>query len=75
MRRSEIVARFVIAIASTSNASATAWPWKLPPLISVPSSNTSGLSVAAFSSRDTSPSANCIASSTGPCTCGMQRSA
>ena len=75
MRRSAIVARFVIAIASTSSASATACPWKLPPLMSVPSSKTSGLSVAALSSRATSDSAKSIASSTGPCTCGMQRSA
>ena len=31
MRRSEIVARLVSAMASTSSASATACPWKLPP--------------------------------------------
>ena len=74
MRRSAIVARFVIAIAMTSSAIATAWPWKLPPLSIVPSSKTSGLSVAALSSRATSPSQKRSASRTGPCTCGMQRS-
>ncbi len=75
MRRSDIVARFVIAIARKSSTIATAWPWKFPPESIAPSSNTSGLSVAALSSREITSSANTIASSTGPCTCGMQRSA
>ena len=51
-RRSEMAARCEAATARTSSASATGWPWKLPPeTISPVSGNTSGLSVAAFTSR------------------------
>ena len=74
-RRSAIVAMLVRAMARKSHTIATDCPWKFPPLNISPSSKTSGLSVAAFSSRPTIPSAKPRASRTGPCTCGMQRSA
>ena len=40
----------VSAIARKSSACATGWPWKFPPESTSPDSNTSGLSVEAFSS-------------------------
>ena len=52
-RRSAIACRVVRAMASKSSAWATGWPWKLPPEMTSPSSNTSGLSVEALSSTAT----------------------
>ena len=49
-RRSAIAWSVVSAIARKSSAWATGWPWKLPPEITSPSGNTSGLSVEALSS-------------------------
>ena len=72
MRRSAMPARVASAIPRTSSANAIGWPWKLPPE-STTRSNTSGLSVAAFSSTATSRSANAMPSPTAPSTCGEQR--
>ena len=52
-RRSEMVASWEAAMARTSSAKDTGWPWKLPPeTMSPTSANTRGLSVAAFTSRE-----------------------
>ena len=54
VRRSEIDASSATAIASESSANATGSPWKFPFETSMSSStSTSGLSVAAFSSIET----------------------
>jgi hypothetical protein len=54
VRRSEIEASSDTAIASASSANATGSPWKFPFETSISSStSTSGLSVAAFSSVET----------------------
>ena len=49
-RRSAIACSVVSVMASRSSAWATGCPWKFPPEITSPLSNTSGLSVEAFSS-------------------------
>ena len=72
-RRSARPASVVRAMPSTSSARAMGWPWKLPPE-RTSSPNTSGLSVAAFSSVVTSRSAKAIASPTAPRIWGVQRS-
>jgi hypothetical protein len=60
--------------ASTSHASATGAPWKLPQLSTRPSGRIIGLSIAASSSRSASERANTIVSRAAPCTWGVQRS-
>ena len=49
-RRSAMAWSVVSAVARKSSACATGWPWKLPPEMTSPSWNTSGLSVDALSS-------------------------
>ena len=49
-------------------------PWKLPLLSTRPSGSTTGLSMAAASSRAATVSACATVSRTAPCTCGEQRS-
>ena len=62
-------------MASTTSASATGWPWKLPPeTISPVSAKTRGLSVAAFTSRASTARQNPSPSRAAPWTWGMQRS-
>ena len=57
-RRSEMVARWEAAMASTSSARDTGWPWKFPPeTMSPASAKTRGLSVAALTSRARTPAA------------------
>ena len=69
------LAGFVMLIASTSMPSETGWPWKLPPLTSMPPSlKTSGLSVAALISTASCWRAKATPSRAAPWTCGMQRS-
>jgi len=65
----------VQAMASTSRASETGCPWKLPPetMRSSPG-KTSGLSVAAFTSIESTRRAWESPSRAAPCTWGMQRS-
>ena len=64
-----------VAVASESIATATGWPWKLPPDTMSPSSgSTIGLSETAFSSISRTPRANPRASRVAPWTCGAQRS-
>ena len=73
-RRSLMLDRSVTAAASRSDVSAIGWAWKLPPLSTSPvSGKTSGLSVAAFSSRSTTDWMNARASRSVPWTCGRQR--
>ncbi len=74
VRRSEIDARSATAIARKSSTYPSGAPWKLPLLSTRPSGSTTGLSMAAASSRAATASACASVSRTAPCTCGEQRS-
>ena len=74
VRRSEIDARSATAIARKSSTYPSGAPWKLPLLSTRPSGSTTGLSMAAASSRAATASACARVSRTAPCTCGEQRS-
>ena len=68
-RRSLIAESWVQAMASTSSASETGCPWKLPPETTRScSGKTSGLSVAEFTSMERTERACCSPSRAAPCT-------
>ena len=72
-RRSEMAPISATASAMMSATKATGSAWKLPPEITSPLLNTSGLSDAAFASMARTRAAWCRLSRHAPITCGTQR--
>ena len=72
-RRSLMLASSAIAMASMSAAKASGSPWKLPVVMTSPSSVMIGLSTTEPSSVSSTRRACASTSRTAPCTCGAQR--